>query len=103
MLQTNEILNTLRQIELKRKRLNVTNDEFKLALGVHINTLMSWKTSGYQKLQVCDLIALLDFLKDVDQRGKATVMTEVYNAKSIENSEVDNSKSIENFESLALV
>lgn len=84
MLQSAEIINSLKQIELKRKRLQLTNDDMKLALGIHINTLMSWKNSGYTRLQVTDLLALLDFLKDVDQRGKVTVMNEVYSRKSTE-------------------
>lgn len=84
MLQSAEIINSLKQIELKRKRLQLTNDDMKLALGVHINTLMSWKNSGYTRLQVTDLLALLDFLKDVDQRGKVTVMNEVYSRKCTE-------------------
>lgn len=78
MLTSNEIKNTLNQLELKRNRLGLTNDELKSALGVHINTLMSWKNSGYTKLQVSDLLKLIDFLDSVDKYGKDMIMRDVY-------------------------
>lgn len=75
MLNSVDILTTLDQLEDKRKRLQLTNNDVKTAMGIHLNTFMNWKADGFAKMQVCDLMNYIDFLNEVDTVGKTAAMS----------------------------